>query len=433
MSPEIVGILGMVALVVLLFMRVPVAIAMIGVGLVGFGLITNWNAALTRLGSDAFYGASLYSLSVIPLFVFMGLILAASALGEDVYKAIDAFFWRIRGGLGVATIGASALFGAVSGSAVASATTMSVVAVPEMKRFDYDNGFAAGTAAVGGTLGILIPPSAILVLYGVLTEEPIGQVLIGGIVPGIICTVLLMITAYLVVRARPHYAPRPVEAPGLSRWKAIRLVWAVPVIFGISMGGIYFGIFTPTEAGAAGAFLSIAYALLTRRMTWTGFKGALSRTIRTTAFIFMLVIGGQIFGFFLSVSRIPIELGVWITTLEIAPWVIVTLIFGVYFILGALMDEIAILVIMTPIMYPVIIGLGYSGVWFGVLTIMMLLTGLLMPPVGLLCFVVSGVTKIPLRDVYRGIFPFVAALAVAIMVVIFAPALVTWLPNLMTS
>jgi len=433
MSPEIVGILGMVALVVLLFMRVPVAIAMIGVGLVGFGLITNWNAALTRLGSDAFYGASLYSLSVIPLFVFMGLILAASALGEDVYKAIDAFFWRIRGGLGVATIGASALFGAVSGSAVASATTMSVVAVPEMKRFDYDNGFAAGTAAVGGTLGILIPPSAILVLYGVLTEEPIGQVLIGGIVPGIICTVLLMITAYLVVRARPHYAPRPVEAPGLSRWKAIRLVWAVPVIFGISMGGIYFGIFTPTEAGAAGAFLSIAYALLTRRMTWTGFKGALSRTIRTTAFIFMLVIGGQIFGFFLSVSRIPIELGVWITTLEIAPWVIVTLIFGVYFILGALMDEIAILVIMTPIMYPVIIGLGYSGVWFGVLTIMMLLTGLLMPPVGLLCFVVSGVTKIPLRDVYRGIFPFVAALAVAIMVVIFAPALVTWLPNLMTT
>jgi tripartite ATP-independent transporter DctM subunit len=433
LSPEIVGLLGIVALVVLLFLRVPVAIAMIGVGLVGFALITNWTAALTRMGSDAFYGASLYSLSVIPLFVFMGLILAASALGEDVYKAIDTFLWRIRGGLGVATIGASALFGAVSGSAVASATTMSVVAVPEMKRFDYDNGFAAGTAAVGGTLGILIPPSAILVLYGVLTEEPIGQVLIGGIIPGILCTILLMITAYLVVRARPHYAPRPVEAPGLSKWSAVRLVWAVPVIFGISMGGIYFGVFTPTEAGAAGAFLSIVYALITRRMTWTGFKGALNRTIRTTAFIFMLVIGGQIFGFFLSASRIPIELGVWIDGLEIAPWVIVTLIFGVYFVLGALMDVIAILVIMTPIMYPVIISLEYSGVWFGVLTIMMLLTGLLMPPVGLLCFVVAGVTKIPLRDVYRGIFPFVGALAVAIMIVIFFPDLVTWLPDLMSG
>ncbi len=433
MSPEIVGIVGVLAMVVLLFLRVPVAIAMIGVGLVGFALIINWNAALARLGSDAFFASSLYSLSVIPLFVFMGLILAASALGQDVYKAIDAFFWRIRGGLGIATIGASALFGAVSGSAVASATTMSVVAVPEMKRFDYDNGFAAATAATGGTLGILIPPSAILVLYGVLTEEPVGQVLIGGIIPGAITTMLLMTTAWLVIRSRPHYAPRPVEAPGLTRWDATKLVWAVPVIFGISMGGIYFGIFTPTEAGAAGAFLSIAYAVLTRRMTWDGFKGAVSRTIRTTAFIFMLVIGGQIFGFFLSASRIPIELGQWITALEIAPWVIVTIIFVVYFILGALMDEIAILVIMTPIMYPVIIALGYSGVWFGVLTIMMLLTGLLMPPVGLLCFVVSGVTKIPLGDVYRGIFPFVGALAVAIMLVIFVPDLITWLPDLMTG
>lgn len=433
MSPELVGILGMFALVLLLFLRVPVAIAMIAVGLIGFSIMTNWTAALGRLASDAYFSSSLYSLSVIPLFVFMGLVLAASALGQDVYKAIDAFVWRIRGGLGVATIGASALFGAVSGSAVASATTMSVVAVPEMRKFDYDPGFSAATAAVGGTLGILIPPSAILVLYGVLTEEPIGQVLIGGIVPGIITTAILMVAAYLVVRSRPHYAPRPVEAPGLTKWDAVKLTWAVPVIFGISMGGIYLGIFTPTEAGAAGAFLSILYALLTRRMTWEGFKGAVSRTIRTTAFIFMLVIGGQIFGFFLSRSRIPIELGEWINTLEIEPWVIVTLIFVVYFILGALMDEIAILVIMTPIMYPVIIGLGYSGVWFGVLTIMMLLTGLLMPPVGLLCFVVSGVTNIPLSDVYRGILPFVGALAIAIMAVIFVPDLVLWLPELMTN
>lgn len=433
MSPEVVGIIGLVVMVALLLLRVPVAVAMIGVGVAGFTIIINWKAALTRLGSDAFFGASLFSLSVIPLFVFMGLVLAASALGEDVYKAIDVFLWRLKGGLGVATIGASAMFGAVSGSAVASATTMSVVAVPEMTRFDYDEGHAAATAAVGGTLGALIPPSAVLVLYGVLTEEPIGQILIGGIVPGILATVLLMLTAYLVVVLRPQYAPRVAEQPALGKWAAVRLVWAVPVIFGISMGGIYFGIFTPTEAGAAGAFLSIVYALLTRRMTWDGFKAAVSRTIRTTSFIFMLVIAGQIFGFFLSVSRIPIELGEWITALEIAPWIIVTLIFVVYFILGALMDEIAILVIMTPIMYPVIIALGFSGVWFGVLTIMMLLTGLLMPPVGLITFVVAGVTRIPLGDVFRGIFPFVGALAVAIMAVIFFPELVTWLPDLMTG
>lgn len=433
MSPELVGVLGLVVMVALLLMRVPVAVAMIGVAIVGFGLITNFDAALARLGSDTFFGATLYSLSVIPLFVMMGLLLAYASLGADVYRAIDVFLWRIRGGLGMATIGASALFGAVSGSAVASATTMSVVAVPEMRKFDYDEGFAAGAAAVGGTLGALIPPSAVLVLYGVLTEEPIGQVLIGGIVPGILCTVLLMATAYLVVRIRPHYAPRPVEQPELGKLAALRLIWAVPVIFGISMGGIYFGVFTPTEAGAAGAFLALVYGLITRRMSWEGFKFAISRTIRTTSFIFMLVIAGQIFGFFLTTSRIPVGLGNWIADLEVAPWAIITMIFVVYFILGALMDEIAILVIMTPIMYPVIIALGYSGVWFGVLTIMMLLTGLLMPPVGLITFVVAGVTNIELGKVFRGIFPFVGALAVAIMLVIFFPAVATWLPDLMTG
>jgi tripartite ATP-independent transporter DctM subunit len=433
MSPELIGVIGLVVMVGLLLLRVPVAVAMIAVGVIGFALIVNRDAALARFGADAFFGASLYSLSVIPLFVFMGLILASAGLGEDLYRALDAFVWRMRGGLGVATIGASTLFGAVSGSAVASATTMSVVAVPEMKKYDYDEGHAAATAAVGGTLGALIPPSAVLVLYGVLTEEPIGQVLIGGVIPGLICAAFLMITAYLVVVVRPHYAPRIAEKPDLSKWKAIRLTWAIPVIFGISMGGLYLGVFTPTEAGGAGAFLALAYAVLTRRMSRSGFRAALSRTIRTTSFIFMLVIAGKIFGFFLSVSRIPIELGEFVAGLEIAPWLIITLIFVVYFILGALMDEIAILVIMTPIMYPVIIGLGYSGVWFGVLTIMMLLTGLLMPPVGLITFVVAGVTKIPLNDVFRGIFPFVAALAVAIMLVIFFPGLATWLPDLMSG
>ena len=370
---------------------------------------------------------------MIPLFVLMGLLLASAELGRDLYRSIDAYLWNVRGGLGMATIGASALFGAVSGSAVASATTMSVVAVPEMRKFDYDSGFAAGTAAVGGTLGALIPPSAVLVLYGVLTEEPIGQVLIGGIVPGVMTTLLLMATAYLTVRLRPAYASRPPEKPELGRIEALRLIWAVPVIFGISMGGIYFGIFTPTEAGAAGAFLSLVYGVVTRRLSWRGFVSALSRTIRTTSFIFMLVIAGQIFGFFLTASRIPFELGEWISGLSIAPWIIVTIIFVVYFVLGALMDEIAILVIMTPIIYPVVISLGYSGVWFGVLTVMMLLTGLLMPPVGLISFVVAGVTKIELGQVFRGIFPFVGALAVSIMLVIFFPSIVTWLPGLMTG
>lgn len=431
MSPEVVGLIGFVVLVGLLMLRVPVAIAMIAVGFVGYAIIVDLEAALARLGSDAFFGASSYSLSVIPLFVFMGLVLAAAGLGEDVYKSLDAYLWRLRGGLAVATIGASAMFGAVSGSAVASATTMSVVAVPEMRKFDYDDGLSAGSTAVGGTLGALIPPSAVLVLYGVLTEEPIGDVLIAGIVPGVMTALMLMLTAYLVVRMKPSLAPQVADGPSMGKLAALRLVWAIPVIFAVSMGGLYLGIFTPTEAGAAGAALALVYAIATRRLSRFGFRTAVSRTIRTTSFIFLLVIAGKIFGFFLSVSRIPISLGRFVSDLDLVPWVIMTLIFVAYFILGALMDEIAILVIMTPIIYPVVIGLGYDGVWFGVLTIMMLLTGLVTPPVGLITFVVAGVTKIPLGTVFRGIFPFVIALSVAILLVIAFPGLATWLPGLM--
>ena len=330
---------------------------------------------LARLGADAFHGAASYSLSVIALFVLMGLLLAAAGLGEDAYRALDAFLGRTRGGLAVATIGASALFASVSGSAVASATTMSVVAVPEMRKFGYESGLSAACAAVGGTLGALIPPSAVLVLYGVLTEEPIGDLLLAGIVPGVVTTALLMVTAYVVIRRRPELGGGKKSETGLGWWAALRLVWAVPVIFFASMGGIFYGVFTPTEGGAAGAALALIYGVATRRLRWKRFVGALSRTVRTTAFIFLLVVAGKIFGFFLAVSRIPFEVTDFVAGISAPRWAIVAAIFAVYFILGALMDEIAILVIMTPIIYPVVINLGYDGVWFGVLTIMMLLPG----------------------------------------------------------
>jgi tripartite ATP-independent transporter DctM subunit len=430
-SPVMVGALSFVLMLFLLAMRVPVAIAMMATAIFGYATIVGISPAFGRLGSDAFREAGSYNLSVIPLFVLMGLLLAGADLGKDLYRALDVFLWRMRGGLAVATIGASALFGAVSGSAVASTTTMSIVAVPEMRRFDYNPGLSAACAAVGGTLGILIPPSAILVLYGVLTEEPIGHVLIAGIVPGIMTTAILMLTAYLVVWRRPGLAPARVEKPELGKLRAIGLIWAVPVIFGLSMGGLYLGVFTPTESGAVGAFLSLLYGALTRRLGWSSFVEAVSRTIRTSALIFLLVIAGKMFGFFLSVTRIPRELGAWIEGLDIAPVLVITAIFAIYFVGGALMDEIALLVIMTPITYPIAIELGYSGIWFGVLSIMMLLTGLLTPPVGLLTFVVSGITKISLGEVYRAVTPFWIGLAAAILLVIFFPPIVTVLPDLM--
>ncbi|GGI04147.1 TRAP transporter large permease [Egicoccus halophilus] len=431
MANELVGLVGFLVMLALIALRVPVAIAMIGVAVVGYAYIVSPDAALARLGADAFRGASLYSLSVIPFFILMGMVLANANLGRDVYVALDRFLWRVRGGLSVATIAASTMFASVSGSSIASASTMSRVAVPEMQRYGYDDGLSAASAAVGGTLGSLIPPSALLVLYGVLTAEPIGQVLIAGFLPGLMTALILMVTAWLLVRRRPSLAPTQPERPEITVAGAVRLVWAVPAIFAISMGGLYFGVFTPTESGAAGAFLALLYALATRRLTLRRFYAAVNDSIKVSAQIFLLMIAGQMFGFFLAVTRIPMWLGRTISDIDLTPWLVVVMIFAIYFVLGAVMDEIAILVIMTPMMYPVVIDLGYDGIWFGVLTMMMLLTGLLTPPIGLITFVVSGLTGIPLSKVFRGLTPFWLALCLAILLVIAFPAIATYLPSLM--
>lgn len=432
MTPETVGVIAFVLLIGLLVLRVPVGLAMIGVAIWGFSQIIGWRGTLGRISQDFFREAGSYSLAVIPMFVLMGLVLANSGLGKDLYAAFDAWLWRVRGGLGVATVGASAMFAAVNGSAVASATTMSLVAVPEMKRFDYDDAYAAGTTAVGGTLGALIPPSAVLVLYALLTEESIPQTLVGGILPGVMTAVMLMFTAWLLVKLKPSLAPRDPVKPALGKWKALGRVWAVPVIFGVSMGGLLLGWFVASEAGAVGAASAILFGVITRRLSWKGFVEAVSRTVRVSAMIFLLVMGGKMFGYFLSITRIPQALGRWIDGLDVTPWLVVAAVFVIYFALGALMDEIAILVIMTPITYPIVVGtLGYDGVWFGVLSIMMLLAGLLQPPVGVITFVVAGITKIPLATVFRGIMPFVVTLAVAVMLVIWFPEIAMYLPEQM--
>jgi tripartite ATP-independent transporter DctM subunit len=300
-----------------------------------------------------------------------------------------------------------------------------------MRKYNYNEGFAAGAAAAGGTLGILIPPSAALVLYGILTEEPIGKLLIGGLLPGIMTAGILMIAAHLVARFKPHLAPITERAERPSILPELRKTWAVPAIFGSSIGGIYGGVFTPTEGGAVGAFLSLVFTLVTRRLSWSSFVAALHQTARITAVIFLIVVGGKMFGYFLTVTRIPLVVTNFISSLDIAPFLVVFLLFALYFVMGALMDEIAILVIMTPIVYPVIIKLGYDGVWFGVLTIMMLLTGLLTPPVGLLSFIVSGLTNVPLNKVYAGVTPFWIALMVAISLAIIFPEIALFLPRMM--
>jgi tripartite ATP-independent transporter DctM subunit len=432
MSPELVGLLAFVILLVLLLFRVPVGIAMLAVSTGGYAYLISPNAALARLGSDAFSGAATYSLSVIPLFIFMGLLLAQAQLGKDLYALLDALLWRVRGGLAMATIGASAMFGSVSGSAVASASTMSVVATPEMRRYKYDPGLAAACTAVGGTLGALIPPSAVLVLYGILTEEPIGAILIGGIIPGIATVLALIVTAWLVVRRRPELAPEiEQDRPRVSKLPLISRVWAVPAIFGLTMGGLYFGVFTPTEAGGAGAGLALLYGVVTRRLTWRTFWLATSQTVLVSSVIFLIVVAGRMYGFFLSVTNIPRQLSEFVDDLDVAPFLVVAMIFLIYFALGTMMDEIAILVIMTPVMYPIVISLGYDGVWFGVVSIMMLLSGLLTPPVGIIVFVVSGITGIRAGTIFLRLVPFWATIIIVTGIAIVVPDLVMFLPDLM--
>ena len=431
MTPENIGLIGIAAMLALLCLKVPVGIAMIMVSVAGYGYIIRPAAALARLGSDPFTSVTSYAFSVIPLFILMGLFLANAKLGSDLFTFVNALLGRLRGGMAMATIGASALFSSVCGSSIATASTIATVTVPEMRKYHYHEGLAAGAAAAGGTLGILIPPSAALVLYGILTEEPIGKLLIAGLLPGIMTAVILMVAAYLVARLRPHLAPLDSGAERRAIWPALRQTWAIPAIFGTSIGGIYGGIFTPTEAGAVGAFLSLAFTSVTRRLSWKSFVGACHQTVRVTAVIFLIVVGGKMFGYFLTVTRIPLAITGFIAALDVPPLAVIFLLFALYFVMGALMDEIAILVIMTPIVYPLITKLGYDGVWFGVLTIMMLLTGLLTPPVGLLSFIVSGLTDVPLSKVYAGVTPFWIALLVAIALVIIFPEIVLFLPRLM--
>jgi tripartite ATP-independent transporter DctM subunit len=427
-----IGVLGIILLLVLLFIRVPVGISMIIVAILGNILLTSPGPALAKLGIDVILITQNYSFSVIPLFVLMGLLLAKANLGADLYEVLNGFIGRIKGGMAIATIGAGAAFGAVCGSVVASVSTIATVAVPEMRKYNYDAGFAAGVTSVGSTLGVVIPPSTALVLYGVLTEESIGQILIGGFIPGLFTMVLLMITVYLVLLWKPELAPAVTKGEKIPfPWKKLLYVWVVPVIFIVCFGGIYGGFFTPTEAGAVGAFSSLIFAAAIGRLKWSSFVDAVNGSIRISAMVFMILVGGVLFGAFLTRSLIPLRLIELVQGLNVAPFWIVMVILIIYTLMGPFMDEMATLVIMTPIVYPIITSLGYDGVWFGVLTIMMLLTGLCTPPVGVVSLVAASITKIPAIKVFASQWPFWITLIVATILMVAFPDIILYLPRLM--
>ena len=431
MTPVEIGVAGIILLLVLLMLRVPVGISMIVVAVIGNVLLTNPTAAMTKLGIDVMMVTQNYSLSVIPLFVLMGLFLTKANLGADLYELINHFAGRKKGGMAVATVAASGVFAAVCGSVVAAVSTISAIAVPEMRKYNYDPGFSVGIAAVGSAAGVVIPPSTALVLYGVLTEESIGQVMMGGILPGIVTILLLMLTVVVVLAIKPSMAPENVLEKQAFPWKTLKYVWAIPVIFLVSMGGIYLGIFTPTEAGSVGAFLSLVFAICTGRMKWKSFVDAIKGAVRINAMVFIVLLGGVLFGAFLTRSLIPLTLSNFIQKLDVAPFLIILVILLIFTAMGPFMDEMATLVIMTPIVYPIVIDLGYNGIWFGVMTIMMLISGLVVPPVGIVSLVAASVTKVPAAKVFKAQWPFWITMIVACILFAIFPDIVLLLPNYM--
>jgi tripartite ATP-independent transporter DctM subunit len=432
LSPSLVGMIGIVAMLALLAVRMPIGIAMLLVGIVGFAWLNGIPAALSALGGAPYSYSAVYELAVIPLFVLMGNCAGASGMSRDLYNATYAWVGHWRGGLASATIVACAGFAAVSGSSVASAVTMGRVCLPEMRRYKYDPGLAAGTVAAGGTLGILIPPSTAFVVYGILTEQSIGRLLLAGFLPGILLSALFVATIAIWTQLRPELGPPGPRADRSERMRTLSRSGPMVAIVGISIGGIYLGVFTPVEAAAVGAFLALAYALWRRSLDGQSFANVLLDTVKTTSFVFLILIGAFVFGPFLALSGLPESIAQATAGLPVPRIVILLILVVIYIVLGMFMEGFSILVLTLPIVIPIVEKLNYDLIWFGVLMVILLEMGLISPPVGINVFVVKGlVPDTPIAEIFQGILPFFVAMAVCVAILIAFPEIALIIPNTM--
>jgi tripartite ATP-independent transporter DctM subunit len=432
LSPESIGLIGIAVMLMLLAVRMPIGIAMLLVGIVGFAVLNGVPAALAALGSYSYEYAAVYELAVIPLFVLMGNAAAASGMGRDLYNAAYAWIGHWRGGLSSATILACAGFAAVSGSSVASAVTMGRVCLPEMERFNYDAKLATGTVAAGGTLGILIPPSTAFIIYAILTEESIGRLLLAGFFPGLLLTGLFVVTIAIWTRLQPDLGPPGPVVSRRERVRALGQAGPITAIVGMTIGGIYLGVFTPAEAAAVGAFLALVYAFWRRALGGGNFENVLLETVKTTCFVFLILIGALIFGPFLALSGLPMKIASALTSLDLPRVVILVFILSIYVVLGMFLEGFSMLVLTLPIVIPIVKALGYDLIWFGVVMVIVLEMGLISPPVGINVFVVKGlVPDTPLSKIFLGILPFWIAMCIGVAILIMIPEIATLLPDTM--
>ena len=434
MEPLTLGLIGISCMILLLMVRVPIGFSMALVGLLGFSLLSTFSAGFSMLAMVTYKTAASYTLTVIPLFILMGQFANHSRMGFDLYQTAYRWLGFLPGGLAMASIGACACFAAISGSSMATAATMGMVALPEMKRFKYDDALATGCVAAGGTLGILIPPSTVMIIYGILTEQSIGTLFIAGIIPGLILSGLFMAAIYIVTKRNPSLGPPGPRFSMKEKIYSLKDTWGVITLFLLIIGGLYAGWFTATEAAGMGAFGAFVITLIKRRLTRQNLTDALLETTLTTGMIFTILIGANIFGYFLTVSQMTDQLSTWVAGLGISRYAVMLLICLVYIILGCLMDGLAIMILTLPIVYPLVIGLGFDPIWFGVMMTLLLEMGLITPPVGLNVFVISGIARdVPMYTIFRGIWPFFVAMVLCMFLLILFPQIALFLPATMAK
>lgn len=433
MSQDFVTIAGFVVLFILMVLRVPVGVAMGIVGVGGFGILAATAPALNLLAQSPIRVATDYDLAVIPMFILMGAFATAAGMSRELFRAGEAWLGHRRGGLAMATVAACAGFAAINGSSVATAATMTSVTLPEMRRFGYHPGFSTGVIAAGGTLGIMIPPSVVFALYGILTEQDIGKLFVSGILPGLLAVALYMALIQVVGWLRPDLMPRGPKTDWRERIASLRDIWATVLLFAGIVGGLYGGVFTATEAAGCGAVGALLIGILRGRLGWDEIKGSLIEAVRTSASIFTIVVGAFLFGYFLVITQTPQKVSDFLTSLPVGPYGILVLILIMYLILGALMDELAIILVTVPIIYPVMLQLGFDPIWFGVIIVMVTTLGMVMPPVGINVFVINSIARdVSLWQIYKGVMPFILVDLVRLALLVLFPAIALYLPSQMS-
>ena len=426
------ALLGFAAVFALALLRIPLAFAMGLVGFIGLGLLRGWAPTMANAAQVVYDTGFAYTLSVVPLFILMGNFVARAGLAQELFRAAYAFIGHVRGGLAHATVLACAGFGAICGSSIATAATMAKVAYPPMKKLGYADYLSTGVIAAGGTLGIMIPPSTILVIYGIVTETHIGKLFAAGVLPGLMCAGLLMGAVAWITWRDPGAGPAGERTPWPGRWKALRNIWGVALLVVVVLGGIYGGVFTATEGAGIGAMGAFLFAWARRTLTWAVLLDVLVESARTTAMLFTILIAAMLFSGFINFTTMPGDLKDWILQLGLSPLMVVGAMMLIYVLLGTIMEELSMVLLTIPVFFPIVIGLGFDPVWFGVLIVLVVQIGLISPPVGMNLFVLNTLLKgVALGEIFRGVWLFVLALVVGLVLVLEFQPLSLWLPGMM--